>query len=532
MAVPTCGCPAGYTLAPDGVTCIRVTTVPPNLGLAFINVNAAPQKREYGQLGTNFYETLTSIPATGFTFPDQLKYPNNNPVNILASVSNPLWGDGTPFDGRLNTVGVAIPIINEWIGFSICINAPATQTYIIGIAANNACRIKVNGQIILLIDTGNPWVFMKWHVVPYVLLAGVNIIEVEGKNNTVPGVLGAEIYQGVTPLQLAAMTTQAQLTAVTLFSTVNKIGQNFDTSQQTSYSCPSGYAMDLCTAGAIACSLIERTPNITCCYLLTNCATLTTLTTDNNLAIYVGTVVTISQQPGCWTVSTTPVCAGAVPATVVSSFQTCTACLPTCFMLIDCNGKKTPVITNTDLTAYVGRIIKTKDCPGVCWRVHPGSVCREAVAVIVTDSFVDCATCLAPPPIPSPKLLHGRKIKPGFNTPGCTPEYTEKINCTFAEQVFNWVKKIRFGITVCCDDELQKYQIKKELLDLRAIFDPLACILPPCCAPCHVDAVLMIFNPILCPACSGLTATLQYPVPCDADTGPITAQIVFNNPLG
>lgn len=108
----------------------------------------------------------------------------------------------------------------------------------------------------------------------------------------------------------------------------------------------------------------------------------------------------------------------------------------------------------------------------------------------------NCAACLPEPPAPIPLTLHPRKIKPGYDTPGCDPAYTQKVSCTFGEQVYDAMVAVRYGIKICCDHDLQKWNIRKQLLDLRAIYDPALCanLIPPCpesCPPvCPVDPVI------------------------------------------
>jgi hypothetical protein len=52
----------------------------------------------------------------------------------------------------------------------------------------------------------------------------------------------------------------------------------------------------------------------------------------------------------------------------------------------------------------------------------------------------------------------------------------------------------RYGLTPCCDEDAQKWEIKKALLDLNAIYDPelCKCVIPPkCCPPSHVQAFII-----------------------------------------
>ena len=47
---------------------------------------------------------------------------------------------------------------------------------------------------------------------------------------------------------------------------------------------------------------------------------------------------------------------------------------------------------------------------------------------------------------------------------------------------------VRYGITICCDLDLDSLDIKKQELDLRTIFDPNLCeTIVPECITCNDD---------------------------------------------
>ena len=50
-------------------------------------------------------------------------------------------------------------------------------------------------------------------------------------------------------------------------------------------------------------------------------------------------------------------------------------------------------------------------------------------------------------------------------------EYQEKVNCNFAESVYIMMATRRYGLKFCCDIDLQRWSIKKELLELNDIKD-------------------------------------------------------------
>lgn len=103
-------------------------------------------------------------------------------------------------------------------------------------------------------------------------------------------------------------------------------------------------------------------------------------------------------------------------------------------------------------------------------------------SIIILDDCTDyantssnCQTCLPEPPAPTPFTLHTRKVKPGYDTKGCPPEYTEKVLCNFAEQAFDEMAKARYGIKICCEHDFDYWDIKKQILELKALYDEDVC---------------------------------------------------------
>ena len=46
-------------------------------------------------------------------------------------------------------------------------------------------------------------------------------------------------------------------------------------------------------------------------------------------------------------------------------------------------------------------------------------------------------------------------------------EYSDKVNVEFSEAIYQEMASIRYGVNFCCDLDLLKWSIKKELLDLN-----------------------------------------------------------------
>lgn len=220
----------------------------------------------------------------------------------------------------------------------------------------------------------------------------------------------------------------------------------------------------------------------------------------------------------CVTIEVAPNCIGAATwnGIITDVYETCEDCKKKCYTLTDCEGIEAPIIVSNDFSAFVGQVIVLKDCPHTCWLVEECIECEDCICVPNMESLYEsCEACLPPPPEPPPLELHPRRVKPGYYTPGCDPAYTEKVNCNFGDQMYNQMLISRYGLTICCEPDRIKWEIKKQLLDFQAIFDPSLCVnfLPcpdPCCPvecePLHfgIDAPLDIdiLNTIPIPSAS------------------------------
>ena len=118
-----------------------------------------------------------------------------------------------------------------------------------------------------------------------------------------------------------------------------------------------------------------------------------------------------------------------------------------------------------------------------------------------------CDLCLPQPEPEAPVVLNTRFVKPGYSTPFCSPEYTERVNCNYGDQLYNKMLSARYGLTVCCDESFDKWLIKKELLDLDSIRNTeFNCCPPvPVCNTCNSQACDC---PIVYPDCYCWSFTL------------------------
>ena len=51
----------------------------------------------------------------------------------------------------------------------------------------------------------------------------------------------------------------------------------------------------------------------------------------------------------------------------------------------------------------------------------------------------------------------------------CDTLYTENVNCRYGDAVYAQMISKRYGLETCCDEDSQKWDIKKELVDLTNI---------------------------------------------------------------
>jgi hypothetical protein len=180
---------------------------------------------------------------------------------------------------------------------------------------------------------------------------------------------------------------------------------------------------------------------------------------------------TIVVSPLCNTIN---LCQDAIVLDISQAefFDTCVDCVGKCYLFTNCESEET-FITSTDFSQYDGQVVTISTCPDECWQVSLVELCSTIApaSFSVVESYVDCEACLYTPP-PPPVGLIQRKVKPGYGTPGCSPEYTEMVTCKYGETMFDQMAVDRYGITICCDHDVEKWDIQKRILDLKAIYDP------------------------------------------------------------
>ena len=191
----------------------------------------------------------------------------------------------------------------------------------------------------------------------------------------------------------------------------------------------------------------------------------------------------------------------------------CDECLPKAYLFTDCADIEAPFTTTTDFSAYLGLIVNLSNCGDTCWEVsivysYPT---LAPLLSVVTKEYETCLECLPIVPLYVPINLIKRKVKPGYDTPGCSTEYTERISCKFAEQVYDEMVKKRYGITVCCEYDINYWSIKKQILNLKGIYDadPVLIDIPCTCFLITQTVGTTIYSYVLCDgALTSLTLTV------------------------
>lgn len=220
----------------------------------------------------------------------------------VGGLSNPnrLWGGAFSQSGygRLRAAGIytdpIAAIRGEWLGTSFCVEIDEEKVYQIGFAGDDNVRVKVNGEWLFnsaispttndeLGLPKNTWwqkstgsgqhytnrngTFYKSYsrqiqcyvVVGVTLPAGKNIFQVEGiQGGPITSAVGfvMEIYDAPQS-ELKQMRSGTELSQVTVFSTRNLVGQDFNIGEDSGYSCPTGYALDTCVPPPYQCVKIE-----------------------------------------------------------------------------------------------------------------------------------------------------------------------------------------------------------------------------------------------------------------------------------
>jgi hypothetical protein len=111
-----------------------------------------------------------------------------------------------------------------------------------------------------------------------------------------------------------------------------------------------------------------------------------------------------------------------------------------------------PSVTTT--TTFNPVTTTTTFNPEVCGTCYQITVPKGQVDLFYTDYveyFGECKQGVCPQPV----FKNNRTVRPGYNTPICTPEKYDMITCKFADVLYKIALEKRYGITNCCPDEVE-----------------------------------------------------------------------------
>ena len=282
-----CICPEGYIIKPDHSGCYKESTTDPTIITTQIP-GSGLDNTAYGRYGVRIYNlndfningnSVSGLYAfEGYT--NEYDGSSTTDVEYFWSTrmnDNNVWVGGDPY-----YVGV--------VSFCTTITLSESKTYYIGVGGDNDVTIKINGVTIVDQADNSPTSnFTFWHIYPYQLSIGDNIIELENWNRSYVGSFSAEIYDNT----LSELTSATGTTMVNrVFSTGDylpggpKEGQGFC----SNYSCPVGYLLDtsdpnnyICVKNEyVDCGTIIPTPTPTNTPTNTQTPTITPTTTITN----------------------------------------------------------------------------------------------------------------------------------------------------------------------------------------------------------------------------------------------------------
>lgn len=157
----------------------------------------------------------------------------------------------------------------------------------------------------------------------------------------------------------------------------------------------------------------------TVAYKLTNCTNSNRVQyTTQDLSTFVGKTV-LTACNSCWSVTTInfqpP---STTTVTIVNTYDSCIACTRPYWILDDCDGIESSIITYTDMTQYVNKTIKLLNS-STCWNVSTTLQYNNAIAISVATSYDDCTECRATANCICTKVVNGDNTSQSYSYTSC-----------------------------------------------------------------------------------------------------------------
>lgn len=347
-------------------------------------------------------------------------------------------------------------------------------------------------------DAGATWsVVYSW--LQFGELSGKHLTWIDDNNLWATGVRNVVIQStdaGVSWAQIQPTTASGDIRLAAHFYNINDGYLGINTTEQVTSNSGTTVATSEVVPGAKSIEAVWTYYQSPACYVLTNCCdNQCSFTVSNDLSGYVGQSIYLPNLPdidclnnligykNCFTVTLSQDCTEVIEIDITDlTFSlNCENCIPRHYILTNCVDDQDVIITSTDFTAYVGQVVNLTDCGDKCYIVSVGINCNIYGPTLntVTNSYATCELCAYIPPVP--RELKKRSVRPGYDTPTCTAVAYDNITCKFATAVYDEMVKARYGITICCEYDINYWDVQKQILDLQSIMDPNPSILDiPC----------------------------------------------------
>jgi len=370
--------------------------------------------------------------------------------------------------------------------------APNLPQNIVGIhmSADEQTIVACGTQyIVRSTDGGSTWsVVYNWISINE--FAGKHLTWIDDNNLWATGARNVVIQStdaGLSWTQVQPTTASGDIRLAGHFYNINDGYLGVDITEQVSSNSGNTVATSEVIPGAKTLEAVWTHYEAPSCYKLTNCCDNNCiLTVSNDLSAYVGLTIYLPNLPdveclnnlvgykNCFTVTLAQDCTQVIEIDtkdLVSSLD-CEACLPRHYVLTNCVDDQDVILTSTDFSDYVGQVVNLSNCGDKCYTVSIDIDCNiyGATTNTVTNSYATCELCAYIPPVP--RELKKRSVKPGYDTPACTASYYDNLSCNYATAVYDEMVKARYGITICCERDINYWDVKKEILDLQSILDP------------------------------------------------------------
>ncbi len=181
--------------------------------------------------------------------------------------------------------------------------------------------------------------------------------------------------------------------------------------------------------------------------------------TDSDLSAFVERFVTIIGQASiCWVVEPLTADTGSL-VEVVDCFLSCEDCQRVFYRLTDCTGRVPDLYTEQEQFAdLVGRVVKVPYYDNACFTITevPFDNTRDRFNIEIFKDYTTCFEC-----------AERKSVEPGYSNDICDTDKIEKVQGAFSHGMYQDMISKRYGIEVCCQQDMMKLKLNNRLLELQ-----------------------------------------------------------------